>query len=154
MTLCNNGGIITSTSPTVRSGAFTVNVKGLSGNTTYYFRGYATNSAGTGYSADDTFLTLPSTTVATSPTDVTTTGFTANWTAPSGNGTISGYNLCVQDQLNNGVPRYDCRLVSAPATSQAVTGLNPKTTYHYQVNANNGSGLSSNSNTISVTTSD
>jgi hypothetical protein len=40
-------------------GPFTVNVVNLNGNTDYYFRAYATNSAGTSYSAVATFRTLP-----------------------------------------------------------------------------------------------
>jgi hypothetical protein len=140
-------GIVQSTSPKVTSGSFTVSVTGLSGNTTYYFQGYATNSAGvTGYSGDNSFLTLPDAPVTTAATDVTATGFTANWTAPSGTGTIYGYNLCVYDETNSGAPGYNCMWVSEPATSQAVTGLNPNTTYHYDVNANNNGGVSSFSN--------
>jgi hypothetical protein len=39
------------------SGVFTVNATGLSTSTTYHYRAYATNSAGTSYSSDDTFTT-------------------------------------------------------------------------------------------------
>ena len=40
-------------------GVFTVPVSGLAANTDYYFRAYATNSAGTSYSAISSFKTLP-----------------------------------------------------------------------------------------------
>jgi hypothetical protein len=40
-------------------GTFTRNVTGLMRNTTYYYRGYATNATGSGYSVDGTFRTAP-----------------------------------------------------------------------------------------------
>jgi len=40
-------------------GSFTSAITGLTGNTTYYIRAYATNSAGTGYSSQIGFTTLP-----------------------------------------------------------------------------------------------
>jgi hypothetical protein len=56
----------TSTTPTISdnkttdgagAGAFTSNISGLDGKTTYYVRAYATNSAGTGYGNQVTFTT-------------------------------------------------------------------------------------------------
>lgn len=40
------------------TGAFTANLTGLTANTTYYYRAYATNSNGTSYGTDQTFTTL------------------------------------------------------------------------------------------------
>jgi hypothetical protein len=39
------------------TGAFTSNITGLSAETTYHYRSYATNTAGTSYGADETFTT-------------------------------------------------------------------------------------------------
>jgi uncharacterized protein (TIGR02145 family) len=39
------------------AGAFTSSITGLTANTTYYLRAYATNSAGTAYGAQQTFIT-------------------------------------------------------------------------------------------------
>jgi hypothetical protein len=39
------------------TGTFTVNLTGLTENTTYHYRAYATNSQGTSYGADETFTT-------------------------------------------------------------------------------------------------
>ncbi|MFA6532445.1 MAG: hypothetical protein WCT22_00430 [Patescibacteria group bacterium] len=50
------GGNCFSTSGT--TGVFTVNATGLSGNTLYHYRAYATNANGTSYTTDDTFTTL------------------------------------------------------------------------------------------------
>jgi hypothetical protein len=59
----------TSTNPTISlttkttdgngSGSFTSNVSGLTANTQYYVRAYATNSAGTSYGNEISFTTLP-----------------------------------------------------------------------------------------------
>ena len=58
----------TSTGPTIANdctsngtgnGIFTSNLSGLTDNTTYYIRAYATNSAGTSYGNEINFLTLP-----------------------------------------------------------------------------------------------
>jgi len=40
-------------------GSFTSNISGLTSNTTYHIRAYATNSAGTAYGEELTFVTLP-----------------------------------------------------------------------------------------------
>ena len=44
------------------TGSFTCNIKGLTGNTTYYIAAYATNSAGTGYGEIKSFTTPPTVT--------------------------------------------------------------------------------------------
>lgn len=55
-TINNNFGITTNGSGT---GPFSSNLTGLSANTTYYARAYATNSAGTAYGEQVEFTTLP-----------------------------------------------------------------------------------------------
>jgi hypothetical protein len=49
----------TTTNPLVASGSFSINVGGLTQSTKYYFRAYATNSAGTAYGLLDSFITSP-----------------------------------------------------------------------------------------------
>ena len=62
-------------------------------NTIYYFRAYATSSAGTSYGSDVTFTTSNlSATVANTASNNSSTGFTANWDALNG---ASGYRLDV-----------------------------------------------------------
>lgn len=53
------GVVDSATSPVVASGVFTINPAGLIQSTKYYYRAYATNSAGTSYSVEDSFTTLP-----------------------------------------------------------------------------------------------
>ncbi len=57
--LLGSGVIDSTTSPLVTFGIFTVNPIGLSPNTKYYYRAYATNSVGTAYSTQDSFTTPP-----------------------------------------------------------------------------------------------
>ncbi|MES2725853.1 MAG: hypothetical protein V4643_02035, partial [Bacteroidota bacterium] len=57
--LLGSGVIDSTTSPLVTSGTFTVNPIGLASNTKYYFRAYASNAVGTGYSIQDSFTTAP-----------------------------------------------------------------------------------------------
>ncbi|MFO1493812.1 MAG: Calx-beta domain-containing protein [Lysobacterales bacterium] len=54
------------------TGVYTLNATGLSSNTQYSFKAYATNSSGTGYSNVATFTTLRSANLAITKTDGTT----------------------------------------------------------------------------------
>ena len=76
------------TTPT-SGAAWTLNVTGLEAGTTYYYRGYATSSAGTGYSTVGTFTTLANQSTAVSVTQLTHTfnGNTITLVGTGGNGT-------------------------------------------------------------------
>ena len=136
----------------VTGGTFTNDVTGLIPNTLYHFRGYATNSQATSYTSDSTFTTLADAPVAAAATGVTSTGFTANWTAPSGTAAIAGYRLDVATDsgFTSFVAGYNDQSVSG--TSMGVTGLSSNVPYYYRVRAVNAGGVSSNSNTASATT--
>ena len=83
----------TKTIETGTTGAFSSNINDLLPNTIYYFRAYATSSAGTSYGSDVTFTTSNlSATVANTASNNSSTGFTANWDALNG---ASGYRLDV-----------------------------------------------------------
>lgn len=66
-------GGTTCTSNGTGTAAYTASITGLTANTLYYFRSYATNSAGSGYSGADTFTT-ETTPPAGFPQVVSTTG--------------------------------------------------------------------------------
>jgi len=87
-------------------------------------------------------------------TNITTDGFTANWTAPVV-GTIDNYLLYVatDEAFSNPVSGYNPKII-APATSETVAGLSPNTTYYYKLVADKTSvtGQGTNSNIISVKT--
>ncbi len=58
-TLFGTGVVDVPTSPAVLSGIYNINASSLTHSTKYYFRAYASNSIGTGYSVEDSFTTSP-----------------------------------------------------------------------------------------------
>ena len=93
--------------------------------------------------------TLPPPT-ATSATDVTSSSFTANWTAVSG---ATGYSLDVStvSDFSRYIGGYR-KLDVGNVTSRSVTGRRANKTYYYRVRAYDSSRMSDNSNVMTVTT--
>ena len=135
-----------------------VSVTDLTPNTRYYAKVFEyLGAAGaecyhtTALSGNFTTLSNPATAAAASP--ISANSFTANWTAPTGNGSATlTYTLEVATdnafsnlvQTNSGI--------SSVNTSFSVTSLTPATTYYYRVTAVNSGGASALSNAIVVTT--
>jgi len=130
------------------SAATSIAGTGLTANTKYYYFIYAFNN--TSCSGGPLYNTLgPLTGNGTTCPDVpnsvttsgnTTTGFTLNWTAPTGgnSGTIT-YTIQVTTDAGytaniSGSPFS----VTSPSTSLNFTGLTANTTYYYRILANNG----------------
>ena len=88
---------------------------------------------------------------ATAATNVTSSGFNANW---GGAGGASGYRLDVSpgSTFSGYVSGYQ-NLDVGNALSAGVSGLSPGTTYYYRVRAYNGACTSNSSNVVSATTS-
>jgi hypothetical protein len=148
-----NPDVTGSTVPTdAASGSFQVHLEGLTPNTPYHFRGYATNSTGTAYTTDAAFTTIPDAPAATAATGVSSTGFTANWTAPAGTGYIVEYRLDVSadSRFHSLLPGYSNLPVFS--LSRTVTGIVGGKNYYYRVRAVNDGGTSGNSTTIGVAT--
>ncbi|RYX89306.1 hypothetical protein EON78_07295, partial [bacterium] len=83
---------------------------------------------------------------ASTATLISPTGFTANWNIVSG-------SLEYVITVKQGSTTVKTINVSGQSTtSQAITGLSESSAYTYTIQANNGSLLSSNSNSISVST--
>ena len=123
-------------------------ITGLTVGTSHKYRIRANNASGvSANSGPTTVLTLPATPVATMATTLLQTGFTANWAAASG---AVDYRLdvSISNTFATRVSGYDNLTVSA--TTKAVTGLTPGTTYYYRVRAANATGSSSDSNSITV----
>jgi len=129
-------------------------LSGLRLGTTYQVRVAAVNTVGTGLYVYGSFTTLA--TVSTSPTalassNISSSGFTLNWNAPSSNGgaTITDYAV----EINGG--GFSWSPISHQVTrntSIAITGLNPSIKYSVRVKAVNSVGASKVSTTLNVTT--
>ncbi|TCZ70561.1 beta strand repeat-containing protein, partial [Flaviaesturariibacter aridisoli] len=90
----------TAASSNLAGTTFSTTLSTLNPSTTYYYVAFATNSVGTTYSTQSQFTTTalpaPTAPVATAATNITGSGFTANWNAATG--TTTGYFLDVYTQ--------------------------------------------------------
>jgi len=96
-----------------------------------------------------TAVGAPPVVVATAATNITTTGFTANWNAAL-NATSYIIDVSTSSLFDTYVTGYNNTNVGNVLTKQ-ITGLTAGTTYYYRVRATNASGTGPNS-TISVET--
>jgi len=131
----------------------TAAVNGLSPSTQYFYRIRGTNGTLTGgqlerHLAHDA-ADRPGTPTATAATLITTTSFTANWTAVGGS---TGYQLDVANDVAFSSFVTGFNNLAVAGTSQSVTGLISGSTYYFRVRAVNAGGPSGNSNVITTST--
>jgi hypothetical protein len=139
------------------TGTFTSNMTGLSPNTTYYVRAYATNTAGTAYGGEVNFTTSPQ-----APTVTTQAVSGIGTTTATGSGTIT--SLGVPDPTAHGVcwnttgnptladSSTNEGAAAAGAFTSNMTGLSAGTTYYVRAYATNTGGTAY-GNQVSFTTS-
>jgi len=121
---------------------------GFTKNSLYYFRAYAVNSIGTGYSSDGTFTTLQDPPIAGNGSDASTFTITANWTAPSGGGSETfTYEIQLSTLTDFSSIASSQSGISSGMLSYIFTGLNENTTYYYRIRSVNAGGNSTWSNT-------
>jgi len=161
----------TSTNPTVAlttktaqgaiaaTGAFTSSIAGLTANTTYYVKAYATNTAGTSYGTEVSFTTL-----AIAPTVTTQAVSSITSTTAIGNGDITNlgvpnptaYGVCWN---TSGTPTTtDSKIDKGPASAigaftASMGSLTANTTYFLRTFATNTAGTSY-GNEVTFTTHD
>jgi predicted CxxxxCH...CXXCH cytochrome family protein len=140
------------------TGIFTHARTGLTAGAKIYYRGYATNSAGTGYSPDGSFYTEPLTQASgMSFSAVGQTGMTVSWTRGTGDGVIVLMKLgstVNSDPVDGTYTAYSASAVfgsgtqigtgnyvvyKGTGTSVALTGLAASTTYYLAVYEYSGS---------------
>ena len=125
------------------TGSFTANITGLADGTTYYYKAYATSSAGTGYGEVMTFTTLtiyPPSVQTNSASNITMTGATL-----SGDVTFDGNTTVTARGFMYGTSADDLsqNVQSGSGTgsfTKTLTGLSSSTTYYYKAYATNVAG--------------
>lgn len=130
----------------------TLDVSSLNAGQKYYYR--VRGSSANGPSVNSNIITVETSgvalPVAQNPTNITTDGFTANWSFPD---TPIGYflDISTKEDFSVFVEGYNSKEVGT-VTDYVVTGLNASTVYYYRVHATTSGGISPNSNVITVTT--
>jgi len=133
------------TSDGTGKGTFTSSLTGLTRVTTYHLRAYATNSVGTGYSADAMFTTLADlptvTTTATSSVARTTASAGGNVTDDGGS-TITARGLVWSASANPTTANTTIPDNTGTTGSfvSSITGLTASSTYHIRAYATNSIG--------------
>ena len=131
------------------SAVTTYAVTGLTGGTTYYYRIRAYNASGTSENSGTiTVLTSPAAPAASAATSISTTGFTANWSASNG-ATKYYLDVATDNTFSTFVTGYQNKDVGN-VTTYALSGLTANATYYYRVRAYNATGTSGNSSVISI----
>jgi hypothetical protein len=147
----------TSSSPTINgshtndgtgTGTFVSNISGLTANTIYYVRAYATNSAGTTYGNELSFTTLPNiyppTVTTAAVTNITQTTATSggNVTA-TGGASVTARGVCWSTSSSptiNGSHTNDGTGTGIFVSN--ITGLTASTVYYVRAYATNSAGTS------------
>ncbi|MBR3797589.1 MAG: hypothetical protein IKK36_01555 [Bacteroidales bacterium] len=127
------------------TGTFNKALTGLTASTTYYFKAYATSSAGTSYGAVESFTTqtpVAPTVQTMSTTSITQTGATLNGKVLS----AGTYSVTSRGFVYGTSATSLTQNVESTSTtdnfSKALTGLTPSTTYYYKAYAINSVGTS------------
>ena len=127
-------------------GNFTSNITGLTEETTYYVRAYATNEMGTAYGEEKSFLTTSKPTVTTYPvTEISDTSAVCGGNVTStGSSAIVARGVCWATHINPTIEddkTFDSVDTGSSFTSN-ITGLTEGTTYYVRAYATNADGTS------------
>ena len=138
-------------------GGYAGTISGLTPNTTYYVRAYATNSAGTGYGNEISFQTLPvavPTLVTTDASGITQTTVTSGGTISNDGGAIVTERGIVYGTSSNPTTA-NTKVSSGSGTGSFnvnVTALTSNTTYYIRAYAINSAGTGYGNNITFQTT--
>jgi hypothetical protein len=118
-------------------GSFTINMIGLTDNTTYYVRAYATNALGTTYGNEISFTTI------TFPTVTTVSANDIKGSSAKSGGTIinnGGSAIIAQGLCWSTTPNPSTANNTTTSFSEVMTSLSPNTTYYVRAYATNAAG--------------
>ncbi len=113
---------------------------GLVPNTFYYYRGYALNSAGYGYSTNGSFTTLQTAPGSLTANSIQYDGFTLSWTAPGNGAAAFTYQFQIDSDNAFGSPDVDQNAISSGTLTQNITGLVTNTPYYIRIRSVNAGG--------------
>jgi uncharacterized protein (TIGR02145 family) len=139
------------------TGSFSSTLTGLTSNTLYYVRAYATNSVGTAYGNEVSFTTVANLPVLTtnSVSDVTSTTATSggNITSDGGSGvTARGVVWNTSTNPTISLPTKTSNGSGIGTFNAGITGLTPNITYYVRAYATNSAGTGY-GNEVTFTTS-
>jgi hypothetical protein len=127
------------------TGTFISSITLLAGGTTYYARAYATNSVGTAYGNEISFLTpastVPTLTTADASSMTSTSAISGGNVTSYGGSAITARGVCWSTLVN---PTIENDKTTEAGTTgvfiSSITGLAPGTTYHVRAYATNSVG--------------
>lgn len=131
------------------TGAYTSAITGLTQNTSYYLRAYATNSKGTSYGEEITFTTLVQAPTATSQavSDITGSTATGNGNLTDlGGADVTAHGICWSTETEptiddtNDFSTDEGAVAATGAFTSAMTGLAKGTTFYVRAYATNSGG--------------
>jgi len=128
-------------------GSFTSNITGLTKNTTYYVRAYATNTIGTSYGEQKTFITLQELLPTVTTTNVTNISYqtarSGGNVTNSGSETVTARGVCWSTTQTPTISNPHTTNGSGIGSfTSNITGLTENTTYYVRAYATNSIGTS------------
>lgn len=126
------------------TGSFVSSLTSLSPNTTYYYRAYAINEAGTSYGAESSFTTsviVPTVTTTAISSIACTTASSGGNVTDAGGGTVTDYGVCWSTSSS---PTTSDNLTDdgsgTGAFASSITGVASGTTIYVRAYATNSAG--------------
>lgn len=153
-------GLTVSETGTYGTGAFNLSVSGLRCGTTYHFRAFAINDAGTSYGSDNTFTTnscaggiardrgydTTAPLISNIKVIVADTYATISWQTDEPSWSWVVYGVSTSYGLEKKITSY------VSSHSLTLTGLSPQTIYYYQIKSKDSAGNISSSTDRTFTT--
>ena len=141
------------------TGTFSTTVSGLSANTIYYIRAYATNSVGTSYGNQVIITTSSSQTLfaptvtTTAPSSITSsTAICGGNVISNGGAAVTSYGVCYATTSFPTTSNTTVAVGSGTGSfSTSISGLNSSTTYYVRAYATNSVGTSYGNNDTLIT---